>query len=344
MAKKKKKKRLGSRLLQWGPTRVCVEIFLWVLRFELTVFGHRWAYFWARVYAAIGWLLLKRLRQVALRNVDLCFPDMPLAERDRIARESFKHNVYSFFDYLMVPRYFKPGKPSPYFHGTPDDHPFFAWYKADEPGFNMTAHIGNFDICSFNIGQDPDHVPLMLITKEVKPPLLDRWILNSRQALGNEVVHADEGGKVYLRAIKQNRKCGTIVDQNGGDFAPVETFFGVPCTWQADWIRLVTKRGVRLCYHACVRNGDRFDFNYLEPEFHDYEKDTDPAEIIRDYRDWVERIVREHPEQYMWVHRRFKARKDGWPNRYKNLNERLTAQVRAGMLDVPGFRPAAADA
>ncbi|MCA8935984.1 MAG: hypothetical protein KDB68_07235 [Planctomycetes bacterium] len=342
MAKKNKKKknRFGKRVLTWGPTRVLLELWMRIVAFQFTVFGHRWAYFWARVVAAFGWLAMSRLRKYALRNVDLCLPELPEPERTRIAKASFKHNVYSFFDMLLVPRYFKAGQKSPYFEGTRDDHPFFDWYKADEPGFNMTLHIGNFDICSFNIGQDPDHKPLMVITKAVNPRLLDHWLTRARNSLGNEVVHADEGGKIYLRAIQQKRKCGTVVDQNGGDFAPVETFFGVPCTWQADWTRLVIKRKVRLCYHVCIRDGDNFKFKYLDPEFFDYDKDTDPMRIIRDYRDWAERMVREHPEQYMWVHRRFKARKDGWPDRYSNLDQRLTPEARASMLDVPGFAPA----
>lgn len=340
---KKQKSGLARKVLNWAPTRIAIELYMRCTAFWLTVFGWRWAYFWARWVARIGWLFMAKLRKYAIRNMDLCFPELSEGERVRIARESFKHNVYSFVDMLLVPRYFKPGQKSPYFEGTADDHPFFAWYKADEPGFNMTLHMGNFDICCFNIGQDDDHKPLMLIVKEVRPPLLDRWINKARAALGSEVVHADEGGKVYLRAIQQKRKCGTIVDQNGGDFAPVKTFFGVPCTWQADWTRLVIKRKVRLCYHACVRVGDRFQFKYLEPEFHDYEPDTDPMDIIRDYRDWVERTVRQHPEQYMWVHRRFKARKKGWPDRYKNLDQRLTAETRAEMLNVPGFSPAGSE-
>ena len=330
--KKRKKKHLSRKLMVWGPTRVLIELAMRWQAFWLTVFGWRWAYFWARWIARIGWPMMGKLRKYALRNVDLCLPELPEAERTRIARESFKHNVYSFVDYLLVPRYFKAGQKSAHFEGTADDHPFFEWYKADQPGFNMTLHLGNFDICSFNIGQDPDHKPLMLIVKEVKPPLLNRWLTRARNCMGSEVVHADEGGKIYLRAIQQKRKCGTVVDQNGGDFAPIETFFGVPCTWQADWTRLVMKRGVRLCYHVCVRDGDNFKFKYLEPEFHDYDKDADAMQIIRDYRDWVERIVRQYPEQYMWVHRRFKARTGGWPDRYANLDQRLTAEARAAML------------
>jgi len=96
-----------------------------------------------------------------------------------------------------------------------------------------------------------------------------------------------------------------------------------------------------LCYHVCVRDGDRFAFKYLEPEFHDYGPDSDEEQIIRDYRDWVERIVRQYPEQYMWVHRRFKGRKKGWPDRYTNLGRPLTAEARAAMLNVPAPKPRA---
>jgi KDO2-lipid IV(A) lauroyltransferase len=333
------KANLRRSALTWAPTRIAIEVIMRWYAFWLTAFGWRWAYFWARWVARIAWMFMGRLREYSLRNLDLCFPEKSDAELRRIAKVSLKHNVYSFFDMLLVPRYFKAGQPNKYFTGMAPEHQFFAWYKADEPGFNMTLHLGNFDICSFNIGQDADHKPLMLIVKEVRPPLLDRWLTRARTAMGSEVVHADEGAKIYLRAIQQKRKCGTIVDQNGGDFAPVETFFGVPCTWQAEWTRLVLKRKVRLCYHVCVREGDRFQFRYLEPEFHDYGPEADEAQIIRDYRDWVERIVREYPDQYMWVHRRFKGRKKGWPDRYANLGGRLTAEQRAAMLNVPARGP-----
>ncbi|MCA8917140.1 MAG: hypothetical protein KDB90_17250 [Planctomycetes bacterium] len=336
MAKKKKKKR-GPNLLEWAPTRICIELWMRWTAFWLTIFGWRWAYFWARWIARVGWLLMGKLRGYALRNVDLCLPHLPKAERTRIARESFKHNVYQFMDYLLIPRYFTPGKHSPYFHSDVDEQEFLDWYRKPEAVFNLTAHLGNFEIVTFNIGRSPDHLPFTLIAKPVRPPLLDHWLVRARSALGNECVKADEGGRTYMRAIKEKRQIGTLVDQNGGDWAPIETFFGVPCTWQADWTRLVKRSGLSVCYHACVREGDRFSFKFLPPVYHKYDKDVDPMQVIRDYRDWVESVVSAHPEQYFWVHRRFKAKKDGWPNRYKNLGERLTPESRAAMLNIPGF-------
>lgn len=337
MSKKKRKRRaLDSALV-----RVPVEALMRVAAFALTIFGPAWAYWWGRRFAGAAWLLMPRLRGISLRNLDLCFPEKPAAERTRIAEAALRHAVYQFVDYLLIPRYFKAGKPSPVYEGPAEWEPFLSWYKADEPGFNLTAHIGNFEVATFAIGQDADHVTPVLIAKPVRPPLLDAWLTRARQALGNEVMHSREGAKAYLRAIRERKKCGTLVDQNGGDFAPVETFFGVPCTWQADFARIVLRGSGNICIHFCLRDGERFRFKHSEPIYFRYERDADPMQIVRDYRDAVERIVREHPEQYLWLHRRFKARKKGWPDRYANLHERLTDAQRQAMLDVPEPAPKA---
>lgn len=61
-AKKKKKAKLGRRLLTFWPTRVLVELWVWSLATFMTLPGPRWAYLWGRVLARLGWMLLPRLR------------------------------------------------------------------------------------------------------------------------------------------------------------------------------------------------------------------------------------------------------------------------------------------
>ena len=72
----KKKKRSGW-LLTWAPTRIPIELWMRWTAFCLTVFGWRWAYFWARWIARVAWVVMGKLRRYALRNVDLCFPELP---------------------------------------------------------------------------------------------------------------------------------------------------------------------------------------------------------------------------------------------------------------------------
>jgi Kdo2-lipid IVA lauroyltransferase/acyltransferase len=333
--RRRKKRREKPDPYRHAWRRVPVELALRVMVFCTTCFGHRWAYWWARRIAWIGWTLMPRLRGVALRNVDLCLPDMPERERNRVARASYRHFCYQLMDYFLIPRYFKPDTWQKYFEGSGDDHPFYAWYAADEPGFNLTAHLGNFEVSTFNIGRTNPEPKLMLIARDVRPPLLDRLINRAREAMGNEVYKSRGGAKAYLRAKKERRKCGIVVDQNGGNFAPDETFFGVRCTWQEEWAKLALRAGGNVCVHFCVRDGERFKFKYLEPRFFDYPPDTEPNQLIRDYRDAIEAVVREHPEQYFWVHRRFKARKKGWPDRYEDLGKRLDAEQREQLALIP---------
>ncbi|MCC6464458.1 MAG: hypothetical protein IT463_03850 [Planctomycetes bacterium] len=332
MPKAPRKKRLGSRLLVFTPTRVLIELYMRLLALWVTLPGPGWAYWWARRAAALGWLLLPRLRKVALRNLDLCFPEKPEAERTRIARASFRHFCYTFVDYLLAPRHCAPGRWHKHYTPAADDDPFVLFCHEGKPSFVLSAHFGNWEIGTISVGRLTGVKPLLVIAKPIQPPLLNRWIVNARRALRNEVFEHTGGARAYARAIKESRLIAVLVDQNGGDFAPVETFFGVPCTWQADFTRMALRGNVRISHTFAVRVGERFQFAPLPSRILAYPPGADPMQLVRDYRDSLERVIREHPEQYFWMHRRFKARKEGWPDRYAALGRRLTPELRAEMI------------
>ncbi len=331
LPKKTKRKRLGSRFLSWGPSRALAECGLTLAVFGITIFGHRWAYFWARRAAGIGWHMLSRLRGVALRNVDLCLPEKSETERTAIARASFKHFCYTFCDYLLAPRYFTKGRGEKFIEGSPADSAYMQWVAEKKAAFILAAHFGNWEVGTFNVNRHG--LPkLIVIAKPIKPPGLNRRIQRARQIFGNEVHQYTGGARAFARALKEDRTVGILVDQNGGDFAPVETFFGVPCTWQADFTRLALRGGGRIGFAAMRRDGDRYFFEYQPSEVKQYAREADPMQIVRDYRDFLEKAIRENPEQYFWMHRRLKARKKGWADAYKDLKTRLTPETRAALL------------
>lgn len=329
--KKPRKKKLGSRIVLWGPTRFLIELYLRVAALWLTLFGPRWAYFWVRVAVWWAWLLMPRLRGVTLRNVDLCLPDKTLAERTRIARASARHFAYTFVDCLLAPRFITDTRWQKYFKATPDDHPYILWFFEDKPAFNLSAHFGNWEIASWNVGR-LHRDKLLVLAKQLRPPLVNRWIVACRRALGNEVVEADGGAKAYMRAIKERRRIAVLVDQNGGRDGPAETFFGIPCTWQADFTRLCLRGGGRLAHTFARRVGEQFQFEFLQPLMLQYTPETDPMQLMRDYRDHLERLIRENPEQYFWMHRRFKATKPGWGDAYADLGKRWGAAEREALI------------
>ncbi|MBE7492256.1 MAG: hypothetical protein HS108_10935 [Planctomycetes bacterium] len=331
MPKSPKRKRFGSRLLAWWPVRVFVEVWLRLAAFGATVFGPRWAYFWARVVAWLAWVFLRRLRFTALRNVDLCFPERPQAERTRIARASLRHFCYLFADYMLAPRCFAGGRGVNFMDGCTREDPYIQWVGQGQAAFILAAHFGNWEVGTYNVNRF-GFAPLMVIAKPVAPPALGRLMTRARKIYGNEVHEHRGGARAYARALRENRVVGVLVDQNGGDFAPVEAFFGIPCTWQADFARLAVRGGGRIGHAAMVRDGERAFFRYLPTRTLAYEATTPPMKIVADYRDSLESFIRQYPEQYLWAHRRFKARKPGWPDAYADLGTRWGVAERDALV------------
>ncbi|MBZ0138122.1 MAG: hypothetical protein K8I27_17330 [Planctomycetes bacterium] len=331
MAKKRKRKSFGAKLLNWAPSRFAANQLLNAVAFALTIFGPGWAYWWARRAAGLTWYGMPRLRRTALRNLDLCLPEKSDAERTRIAKASFRHFYYTFCDYMLAPRCFGKGRGEKYITGSPADSPYIQWVAEGKPAFILAAHFGNWEVGTFNVNRF-GFARLMVLAKPVKPPALNRRILRAREIFGNDVHEHTGGARAFARALKEHRTVGILVDQNGGDFAPVETFFDVPCTWQADFARLALRGGGRIALAAMRRTGDRFGFEYLPSRILTYERGDDPMKIVRDYRDFLEEVIRKDPEQYFWMHRRLKARKKGWGDAYADLSARITPDQRDTLL------------
>ena len=329
-AKKKKKAKLGRRLLTFWPTRVLVELWVWSLATFMTLPGPRWAYFWGRVLARLGWMLLPHLRGVILRNIDLCLPELSEAERTRIGRESLKHNIYTFLDLLLVPRYFGGERWRGYVTLVGDCEKFFAWLKEPKSSFNMSAHFGNWELLLAVVGKQG--IGYSVIVRPPNLPLAAKWLERYRKFASCELIEKEGALKALLHRIRQKRPVALLADQNGGDFAPVMPFFGVPATWQTVFSRLVPRADGRVAFGWTVRHGDEFKFDFHMPQMHDFGKEVTPEQIMEVYRKWLEERIREHPEQYFWMHKRFKGRPKGAPDRYADLGKRLTQETRAAML------------
>jgi hypothetical protein len=106
-----------------------VEFILWVASLMIFSFGIGWAFWWARRAAWVMWTFMPRLRNTALRNIDMCLPELSETERTRIARKSFNHVLYAFFEFVLIPRHLGGDKWKKYV--TLDDSmaPYFGFVR-----------------------------------------------------------------------------------------------------------------------------------------------------------------------------------------------------------------------
>ena len=197
------------------------------------------------------------------------------------------------------------------------------------------AHIGNWELTITEVTRNG--ASLAAVVRDIRPPLVDHWINHARELQGCKILRKHEAGRGMGRALRDKTMLAILIDQNGGDHAPVEKFFGVPVTWQWDIARVIVKRDCLVTYAFARRIDEKFQFELPDAELREYAKGSDPMQVIRDYSAWLESAIREDPEQYFWLHKRFKAWKEGWPRRYENIGQTLTPEQYQKMLVVPGF-------
>jgi KDO2-lipid IV(A) lauroyltransferase len=270
--------------------------------------------------AALGALvfkLLARLRKTGLKNLEMAFPEKTLVEREQVLRGVYRSLGWQLAEFCKMSGY-TAGQASKFIRYDGLDNYLAA--KARGRGvLVLTGHLGAWELSSFYhslVGH-----PMSLVIRRLDNPLVDRFVNSVRCLHGNRVIHKDDFARGLLTAMHQGETVGILMDTNmtppQGVFVP---FFGVEaCTatamarvalktdaavlpgfllWEATEQRYVLRFGPQI---EMVRTGD--------PE----------ADILANtalFTAAIESYIRQYPEQWLWVHRRWKTRPEGQERLY----------------------------
>ncbi len=159
-------------------------------------------------------------------------------------------------------------------------------------------------------------IPFQLVYRPHENPLLNKVIRNGRKKrLGTPIARNDM--KTMLRALKKGKVVWFASDQNfrhrNSVFSP---FFNVPAATNTAPVRLVKVSGASVLPFSSHRSADgkRYVLR-IRPPLADFPSDDPQRDMARVNRT-IEEQVREFPEQYLWIHRRFKSRPPGCPDVY----------------------------
>ncbi len=261
------------------------------------------AFLWIDVFAI--------RRQVIDQNLEIAFPQMPAHQKTEIARASMVSLCRSFFDVMKIPSLTTEWiQKNVIFGGL--DH--FLKLKAQHGKvLFLTLHLGSGDLGAAIFGQVV--MPSSLITKKFKSDFLDSFWYSMRSKSKTEFIdaHSSKNAFEILGALKRQRGIFFVLDQFMGKPYGVETkFFGVK-TGTAYGLALFakkTKLPVVPIYSFWDENG-QFHINIEPPidlsrEFSDTGEDQNAA-ITNRFNQELEKIISNHPNHWMWVHRRWKT-------------------------------------
>ena len=272
-----------------------------------------------RLLLALGWLVgwlgwvLHVRRRVILANLRLAFPEKSEAERRAIARRTLATLGRSTGEFLALPFLSRQELEALFVYDPGAWEGYLAARDRGKGVIACTAHFGNFEALASV--HNLKGVKITTISRRMRPEWFDRAWRRARRSTGVEEVVVKPGDtlKGALRALKSGRVLGYVIDQNvhGGIFP---TFFGVPAATAATPYWLAARTGAAVVFVLDIPLLDGRHRILIEgpldpPRSGDAERDA--LAFMQDLNDRLERRIREYPQLWYWLHRRWKTRPPG---------------------------------
>ena len=266
-----------------------------------------------RAFGRVGWRLLVGRRKVALRNLELCFPELAADERERLARAHFCWLGRSLLERGLL-WYASAERLRRLIRVEGDVH---LAERSDRPVMWLAPHFMALDVAGASVLLFQKRKGISIYQRQ-SDAVMDKALRRGRLRFGNaEIFSRDEAGKALFRAIRKGDAFFNLPDMDFGTrdaaFVP---FFGVPAVTLLAPSRLAKALNmiVQPVVAEILPGGQGYRVRFEEP-WADFPTDDPVADAARMNR-WIEAEIRRNPAQYLWVHRRFKTRPAGEPSLY----------------------------
>lgn len=261
----------------------------------------------ARTVALMLWLAVPKRRHVIETNLQLCFPEMPPEERKalarrvyvRLARAAIDHGTLWEADAEEIRRFVT-------FEGLDN----LLDMKDGRPVIVVAPHFAGLDAAGIALNT---YVRGVSLYQKQSNPAWDKAVLQGRLRFSNPVLIAKSNAsdlRPVLRAMKEGLPFYYLPDMDHGlknsIFVP---FFGVQAATLPMVSRLarLTKAKVLWCIATMTENGYHVIISKPWDNFPTADYEADTLRVNQELEEWI----RAYPDQYLWVHRRFKTRPEG---------------------------------
>jgi Kdo2-lipid IVA lauroyltransferase/acyltransferase len=292
----------------------------WLLLAIMRVSAHLPAAGQVRLGAAIGWLMFRlsrRERQVAARNLEICFPELGPAERARLLKQHFRSVGLSVVE--MGIGWFVP---IAQLHERVEirgiEH-LDAALAAGRGALLVTAHFTPIEIGVCVLEDYPGTISSLY--RPQRNAMMDYLILKGRSRFSATQVPRDNV-RLLLRLLQRNEAVLYMPDQTYlGNQSAMIPFFGEPATTNIATSKIARISGAPVLPYWFRRNADDRTYTVeIEAPLENFPTGDALADTRRIVA-LLEARIRQTPEQYLWVYKKFKRRPERFDDAYADAAE-----------------------
>lgn len=305
MKKKKRKKN--------GPWRQYIEYLIVLILVRLIgLLPYRQASDIGGLIGRIGYVIDGRHRRIAIQNLRLAFPEESIEKICIIAKRSFENLGRSAAEVVRI-----AGRSPSLLRGILHervtiegrDHLDQA-AKQGKGGLLITAHFGNWEI--LGIALSANGYPLNVIARPLDNPLVDKLLNSLRRVTGTHVIPKKGALRKIIDKLKQGEMIGILIDQNvSRDEGVFVDFFGYPAATNRGPALIAMKSNTAVIPLFIIREGKyrhKIICGEEIPLHRSGDVGRDILENTKRFTAVVESSVRKYPEQWFWMHQRWKTR------------------------------------
>ena len=275
-----------------------------------------------RLLGRMTFRLAGRLRRVAMRNLEIALPAKPEPEREQIARASFDNLGRLLGELGQFPKF------------TPDslnDLVEFKFQREAETEYErlkaegnrgsiiVSPHLGNWELLVF--AWSAFNEPINYLARPLDNPLIEEFTVQLRTRFGNRAINKTNSVGLALQILREGGILGVLPDVNShpkeGVFVP---FFGIEACTTAGVAMLAIRTNSLIVPMCGVWDEDAGKYRLVHGKIilPKYSGDlrADVASVTSEYTSEIEKLIREFPGQWLWIHKRWKTRPPGEPPLY----------------------------
>jgi len=261
---------------------------------------------------AVAWKLVRRLREVGMRNLEMAFPAKTDAERAMILRGVYRSLGWQMGEFCKMSGYTEEHASE--FIRYDGLERYLAAREKGKGVLVLTGHLGAWELSSFY--HSLMGYPMSLVIRRLDNPLVDAFVNRIRCLHGNRVIHKDDFARGLLTSMSRGETVGILMDTNmtppQGVFVP---YFGVEACTASGMARVALHSGAAVLPGFLVWEAEEKKYVLRFGEELELIRTGDSAEdIVANtalFTATIEAYVRRYPEQWLWVHRRWKTRPEG---------------------------------